>query len=67
MFDRSHDRRVPLVLDRARLAERLGDRPMAINYYQFAAQAWLHSDPELQPYVAEARTALERLGGERRR
>jgi len=66
VFDSSHDRHVPLVLDRARLAERLGDRPTAIKYYQFVVQAWLHADPELQPYVAEARTALERLGGEPR-
>jgi len=67
VFDRSHDRRGPLMLERARLAERLGDRPTALKYYQFVAQAWLHADPELQPYVAEAHTALERLGGERRR
>jgi len=64
VFDGSHDRRVPLMLERARLAERLGDRPTAINYYRFVAQAWLHADPELQPYVAEARAALQRLTGE---
>jgi len=57
---------VPFVLDRARLAERLGDRAMAVKYYQFVVQGWLHADPELQPYVAEARTALERLGQEPR-
>jgi len=61
VFDRSHDRRVPLMLERARLAERLGDRPTAIKYYEFVAQAWLHADPELQPTVAEARASLERL------
>ena len=66
MFDSSHDRRVPFVLDRARLAERLGDRATAVKYYQFVVQAWLHADPELQPYVAEAHAALERLGREPR-
>lgn len=67
VFDRSHDRRVPFVLERARLAERLGDRPTAVKYYQFVAQAWLHADPELQPVVVEARAAIVRLGGEPRR
>jgi hypothetical protein len=62
VFDSSHDRQVPLVLDRARLAERLGDRRKAIKYYQFVVQAWLHPDSGLQSYVAEARTALVRLG-----
>lgn len=67
VFDRSHDRRVPFVLERARLAERVGDRPTAVRYYQFVAQAWLHADPELQPVVVEARAAIVRLGGEPRR
>jgi serine/threonine-protein kinase len=62
VFDRSHDRRVPFMLERARLAERLGDRNTAIHYYQFVLQAWQHADPELQPVVADARTALRRLG-----
>ncbi len=65
VFDRLHDRRVPLLLERARLAERMGDRPTAIHYYQFVLQAWLHADPELQPFVAEARVALARLGEKR--
>jgi len=63
VFDRSHDRRMPILLERARLAERLGDRPTAVKYYQFVVQAWLHADPELQPVVAEARAALARLDG----
>ena len=66
VFDRSHDRRVPLMLERARVAERLGDRTTAVHYYQFVLQAWQHADPELQPVVAEARAALARLGEERR-
>ncbi len=62
LFDRSHDRRVPLMLERARLAERLRDRPTALHYYQFVVQAWQHADPGLHPVVAEARAALRRLG-----
>ena len=67
VFDRSNDRWVPLVLERARLAERLGDRPRAVKWYRFVADAWRHADPELQPTVAEARAAIVRLGGGRRR
>jgi len=52
------------VLERARLAERLGDRAKAIKSYQFVADVWRHADPELQPYVVEARSALARLTGE---
>jgi len=65
VWDRIYDRRVPLMLERARLADRLGDIRTAVHYYQFVAQAWLHADPELQPIVAEARAALQRLGEER--
>jgi eukaryotic-like serine/threonine-protein kinase len=63
VFDRSHDRRVPILLERARLAERLGDHPTAVHYYRFVLQAWQHADLELQPVVADARTALQRLSG----
>src|SRR5437773_2402588 len=66
VFDRSHDRRVPFMLERARLAERLGDRPTAVHYYQFVRQAWLQGDPAVQPVVAEARAAIVRLGGQPR-
>jgi hypothetical protein len=62
VWDRIYDRRVPLMLERARLADRLGDTATAVHYYRFVAQAWLHADPELQPVVAEARAALRRLG-----
>jgi serine/threonine-protein kinase len=65
VFDGSNDRWVPLVLERARLAERLNDRATAVKYYRFVADAWLHADPELQPVVAEARAAIARLHGER--
>jgi hypothetical protein len=54
------------MLERARLAERLGDREKAVKSYQFVADVWRHADPELQPYVVEARKGLERLTDEPR-
>jgi tetratricopeptide (TPR) repeat protein len=48
-------------LERARLAEALGDRDKAIEFYQVVADVWRNADPELQQYVAEARAALTRL------
>ena len=51
-------------LERARVAERRGDRAKASRDYQYVADAWRHADPQLQPYVAEAREALARLAGE---
>jgi eukaryotic-like serine/threonine-protein kinase len=56
-----------LVLERGHLAERLGERDKAVKSYQFVADVWRRADPELQPYVTEARKALERLTGEPRR
>jgi serine/threonine-protein kinase len=56
----------PAVLERARLAERLGDREKAAKSYKFVADVWRHADPELRPYVVEARKGLERLTGELR-
>ena len=52
------------VFDAGGIAERLGDRQAATQCYRFVAQVWRNADPELQPYVAEARTALARLGAE---
>ncbi len=52
------------VLERARVAERLGDRPTAANAYRWVAEIWRHADSELQRYVAEARAGLARVGGE---
>jgi serine/threonine-protein kinase len=54
-------------LERARIAERAGDRDKAIQWYQFVVDVWRHADPELQSYVIEAREGLRRLGGEPRR
>ncbi len=53
-------------LEQGRIAERLGDRETAIRSYQYVVDSWRRADPELQPYVAEARDALARLTGERR-
>jgi hypothetical protein len=48
-------------LERGRVAERLGERERAIESYRFVTEAWRRADPELQPYVSEAREALARL------
>ena len=53
-------------LERGRVDERLGKKDEAIIAYRFVADVWRDADPELQPYVAEARAALKRLGGEPR-
>jgi eukaryotic-like serine/threonine-protein kinase len=49
-------------LERARVHDRLGERKPAIAAYRFVTAVWANADPELQPYVREARAALERLG-----
>jgi serine/threonine-protein kinase len=54
-------------LERARVAERLGDRDKAIRDYQYVVDVWRQADPELQPYVTEAKQALTRLTAEPRR
>jgi predicted Zn-dependent protease len=51
-------------LERARVAERRGEREKAIHAYQYVADVWRHADPELQPYVTEAREGLKRLTSE---
>ena len=53
-------------LERARVAERLGEREMAARDYQYVMGVWRHADPQLQPYVAEAREGLMRVSGEPR-
>jgi eukaryotic-like serine/threonine-protein kinase len=49
-------------LDRARIAERLGDPETARARYRFVMEAWRNADVPLQRYVSEARAALARLG-----
>jgi eukaryotic-like serine/threonine-protein kinase len=51
-------------LERGRVAERLGQRNKAIQSYRFVVDVWRNADPELRPYVAEARQSLNRLVGE---
>jgi eukaryotic-like serine/threonine-protein kinase len=51
-------------LERARVAERMGDREKAGHSYQYVADVWRHADPELQPYVTEAREGLGRMTSE---
>jgi hypothetical protein len=53
-------------LERARVAERLGEVPRAVEGYQYVVGMWRHADPELQPFVDEARQALGRLTAEPR-
>ena len=53
-------------LQRARAFEKVGRRDEAIDDYRFTAAVWQHADPELQPYVTEARQALARLTSEPR-
>jgi hypothetical protein len=49
------------VLEQARIAEALGERNKAAQAYQFVAEVWRRADPQLQPFVIEARNALARL------
>jgi DNA-binding SARP family transcriptional activator len=53
------------VLERARVAERVRELDTARQDYAWVATIWRHADPALQPYVAEARAGLVRLGGDR--
>ena len=54
------------VLERGRVNERLGNREVAVDAYQFVADAWRHADPDLQGYVDEAKAGLARLTAEPR-
>ena len=54
------------ILARGRVAERLNDRPQALAAYRLVVDAWRHADPELQPYVTEARSGVQRLTAELR-
>ena len=51
-------------LERGRVNERLGNRERALEGFSFVVKAWRNPDPELQPYVEEARAALTRLNAE---
>ena len=53
-----------MTLERARVAERLGERAIAIDGYLWIANAWAPGDSVFQPYVKEARAALKRMNAE---
>jgi serine/threonine-protein kinase len=53
------------VLDRGRIAEGQGEPRKAIESYQFVLDVWRQADPELAPYLREARAGLERLAAEK--
>jgi serine/threonine-protein kinase len=55
---------VPWALLQGRVAERLGRRDRAIQSYTWVVGMWRNADPELQPYVREARDGLTRLTAE---
>jgi eukaryotic-like serine/threonine-protein kinase len=50
-------------LEQGRIAEALGEHQKARDSYQFVVDAWRHADPELEPYVREARAGRERVVG----
>ena len=50
--------------ERARIAEKLGDKARARNGYAFVAGMWEHGDPFFARYAADSRAALKRLSGE---
>jgi hypothetical protein len=47
--------------DRARVAERLGDKVRARDGYAFVAAMWRNGDPFFKRYADEARAGLKRL------
>jgi tetratricopeptide (TPR) repeat protein len=49
------------ILERGRIAEGLGEREKARDSYQFVVDVWRQADPELEPYIRDARAGLERL------
>jgi serine/threonine-protein kinase len=51
---------------RGRIAERIGEPERAIESYGWVAGMWRNADPQLRPYVTEARDGLARLTAERK-
>jgi serine/threonine-protein kinase len=49
------------VLEQARIAEGLGERDKATQSYQFVVDVWRRADPQLQPFVVEARNGVARM------
>ena len=50
--------------ERARIAEKLGDKARARDGYAFVAGMWEHGDPFFAQYAADSRAGLKRLSGE---
>jgi hypothetical protein len=50
--------------ERARVAEKLGDKPRARDGYAFVAGMWEHGDPFFKRYADEASAGLKRLSEE---
>jgi hypothetical protein len=53
-----------IALERGRVARRRNDRRTAVRAFGLVARAWQSGDPEVQPMVAEARSALGALGAD---
>jgi hypothetical protein len=47
--------------ERGAILQRLGERERAIEYYERFIDAWRHADPDLQPLVDRARSAVDAL------
>jgi hypothetical protein len=52
------------LLKQGRIVAGLGERRKARDSYQFVVDVWRHADPELEPYIREARAGLQRLAAE---
>jgi len=52
-------------LERGRVAQRAGDHTRAVKEFQTVVRLWAAADPELQPFVAEARDAVRKSGSGR--
>jgi len=51
-------------LERARVAEKLGDKARARDGYAYVADMWRNGDASFRQYSDEARAGLKRLSGE---
>ena len=51
---------------RGRVAERIGEHERAARSYAWVVGMWRNADPELQPYVKEAREGLAQLTAEQK-
>jgi eukaryotic-like serine/threonine-protein kinase len=63
-FGELQPRSILVALARGRVNERLGERDKAIKAYSLVVAVWRNADPELHPFVDEARAGLARLTGE---